>query len=163
MRTHLAKFLVLVLGLIWLPRGTFGAEQADVGFQLASRPSGTWTRLTAKNHPHVSVSALMACGVGSRQPQARRPCRLALGAFSRFRRMAGTRRIRPKRIANRLLSHKVEEPGPDQSYQSVVSAGIQRSRRLDGQAHCFVVGLFEFGRDRLCGRKKTREAVFPGR
>ncbi|MGA2035475.1 MAG: hypothetical protein ABSG68_24770, partial [Thermoguttaceae bacterium] len=30
MRTHLATFLVLVLGFIWLPRGTFGAEQAEV-------------------------------------------------------------------------------------------------------------------------------------
>ncbi len=30
MRTHLATFLVLVLGLIWLPRGTFGAEQTEV-------------------------------------------------------------------------------------------------------------------------------------
>ena len=30
MRTHPATFLVLVLGFIWLPGGTFGAEQAAV-------------------------------------------------------------------------------------------------------------------------------------
>ena len=35
MRTHPATFLVLVLGLIWLPRGTFGAEQAE-----AALPAG---------------------------------------------------------------------------------------------------------------------------
>ena len=34
MRTHLPTFLVLVLGLIWLPRGTFGANG------LKSLPAG---------------------------------------------------------------------------------------------------------------------------
>ena len=30
MRTHLAAFLVLVVGLVGLPGGTFGAEQTEV-------------------------------------------------------------------------------------------------------------------------------------
>ena len=164
MRNHLTTFLIVVLGLIWLPRGTFGAQQAEAA--LPAGVKAVWDFDKAFREKSPTRKRVCLNGLWRWQPgavgQTGRSCR-HLGLLQGSRPMAGIERIRSQRIADRLPAPKMAEAGPDQSHQGLVSAGIHRSRRLDRQAHYAVLGLFEFARDRLCGRKKAREAVFPGR
>ena len=84
MRTHPATFLVLVLGLIWLPRGTFGAEQAEA--VLPAGVKAVWDldkafREKSPTRERVCLNGLWRWQPG---PSAKPPFLQALGASLRF-------------------------------------------------------------------------------
>ncbi len=91
MRTHLATFLVLVLGLIWLPRGTFGAERAEAA--LPAGVKAVWDLDKAFREKSPTRERVCLNGLWRWQPgaigQTAVPAR-HLGLFQGSWRMAGT-------------------------------------------------------------------------
>ena len=84
MRIHLPTSLVMVLGFIGLPGGTFGAEQAEVA--LPDGVKAVWDLDKAYREKSPTRKRVCLNGLWRWQPgaTAERPFRRALGAFSRF-------------------------------------------------------------------------------